>query len=59
LRKLLGVTIVEVRRAQIDPRAASAIASLASTFLKAAELGDLENRVRALEQRRTNERQKT
>jgi hypothetical protein len=54
LRKLLGATIVEIRSASIDPKSANAIAALAGAFLRCVELGDLEARVKRLEDRRAN-----
>lgn len=48
---LLSQTIVEVRGAQIDTRAANSIAYLGTSFLRAAEVSDLEQRIRALEER--------
>jgi hypothetical protein len=46
---LLGVTLNQVRRGQIDPRIANAVGYLSSTLLKALEIGRLEARVSALE----------
>lgn len=54
---LLSQTIVEVRSAKIDTRAANSIAYLGASFLRAAEVSDLELRLRALEER--NERRDT
>jgi hypothetical protein len=46
---LLGTTINQVRRGQIDPRIANTIGYLSATLLKAHELGSLEQRVSDLE----------
>jgi hypothetical protein len=46
---LLGTTINEVRRGQIDPRVSNAVGYLASALLKALELGNLEQRLSDLE----------
>jgi hypothetical protein len=46
---LLGMTINQVRRGQIDPRISNAIGYLSVTLLKALEMGSLEARVSALE----------
>ncbi len=46
---LLGMTISQVRRGQIDPRISNAIGYLSATLLKALEMGSLETRVSALE----------
>jgi len=49
-RKLLGISIAEVRTQKMTTGMAHAIASLAGVFLKAADQGDLESRVQRLEQ---------
>ena len=54
---LLGMSINQVRRGQIDPRVANAIGYLSATLLKALELGNLEQRVSALELATRNQRQ--
>ena len=46
---LLGMSINQVRRGEIDPRVANAIGYLSATLLKALELGNLEQRVSDLE----------
>jgi hypothetical protein len=46
---LLGVTLNQVRRGQIDPRVSNAIGYLSGTLLRALEIGSLEARVSALE----------
>jgi hypothetical protein len=46
---LLGMTINQVRRGEIDPRISNAVGYLAGTLLKALELGNLEQRLSALE----------
>jgi len=51
LLQMLSQTIVEVRSAKIDTRAANSIAYLGASFLRAVEVSDLETRLRALEQR--------
>jgi len=48
---LMAQTIVEVRSAKIDPRVANSISYLGAGFLKAVELVDLDNRLKALEGR--------
>ena len=49
-RRLLGISIAEVRTRKMTTSMAHAIASLAGVFLKAADQGDLESRVQRLEQ---------
>jgi hypothetical protein len=46
---LLGETINQVRRGQIDPKVSNAVGYLAGILLKALEQGDLEQRLAALE----------
>jgi hypothetical protein len=46
---LLGTTINQVRRGQVDPRIANTIGYLSATLLKAQELGNIEQRLSALE----------
>jgi hypothetical protein len=46
---LLGETINQVRRGQIDPRAANTLGYLATALLKALQQGDTEARLRAIE----------
>jgi hypothetical protein len=53
---LLGTTINQVRRGQLDPRIANTIGYLSSTLLRAQELGNLERRVSDLEMVTRNKR---
>jgi len=46
---LLGLTVNQVRRGQIDPKVANAIGYLTATLLRALEQGDIEKRVAELE----------
>jgi hypothetical protein len=46
---LLGTTINQVRRGQVDPRIANTIGYLSAMLLKAQELGNIEQRLSALE----------
>jgi hypothetical protein len=46
---LLGAAINQVRRGQVDPRIANTIGYLSATLLKAQELGNIEQRLSALE----------
>jgi hypothetical protein len=46
---LLGTTINQVRRGEIDPRIANTIGYLSATLLRAQELGNIEQRLSALE----------
>lgn len=46
---LLSDTINQVRKGQVDPRVANAVGYLANVLIKAAEQGDLEDRVKELE----------
>jgi hypothetical protein len=48
--KLLGATIVEIRKGKIEPRVALAVCSAASAFNAALEIADLAARLAALEQ---------
>jgi hypothetical protein len=52
LLEMLSQTIIEVRSAKIDTRAANSIAYLGASFLRALEVADLDMRLRALEDRR-------
>lgn len=54
---MLGLTINQVRRGQIDPRVSNAVGYLSGTLLKAFEIGSLEQRVSALEAATRNQRQ--
>jgi len=47
--RLIGETINQVRRGDLDPRVANAIGYLANVLIKAAEQGDLEKRIADLE----------
>jgi hypothetical protein len=49
MSSLLGATINQVRRGQVDPRIANTIGYLSATLLKAQELGNIEQRLSALE----------
>ena len=46
---LLGLTINEVRRGELDPKVANAVGYLAATLLRALEQGDIEKRLAELE----------
>ena len=46
---LLGLTINQVRRGELDPRVANAVGYLAATLLRALEQGDIEKRLAELE----------
>ena len=48
---LLEDALGEVHRGELDPRAASAMASLAGALVRAMTAGELEERLRALEGR--------
>ena len=48
---LLEDALGEVHRGELDPRAASAMASLAGALVRAMTAGELEERLRALEER--------
>jgi hypothetical protein len=50
-RLLLGESLRELRAGKLPPKIAHAVSTLAGVFLRAAELGDLELRVSALEGR--------
>ena len=54
---LLGVTINQVRRGQIDPRVSNAVGYLSGMLLKAFEIGSLEDRISALETATRNQPQ--
>jgi len=47
--KLIGETINQVRKGQLDPRAGNAIGYLANVLIKAYEQGSLEKRIEDLE----------
>jgi hypothetical protein len=46
---LLGTTINQVRRGQVDPRIGNSVGYLSTVLLKAQELGSIEQRLSALE----------
>ena len=48
---LLEDALAEVHRGELDPRAASAMASLAGALVRTITVGELEERLRALEDR--------
>ena len=49
--RFIAVTMNEVRLAKLDPRIANALGQLGTVFLKALELGNVEQRLAALEAR--------
>jgi hypothetical protein len=49
LRDLLAQSIIEIRLGKLDPKLANSISYLGVGFLRALEVSDLENRLRALE----------
>jgi hypothetical protein len=53
---LLGQTINQVRRGELDPRVGNAVGYLGSVLLRAIEGGELERRIAALEGRPSNGR---
>jgi hypothetical protein len=53
LRDLLAQSIIEIRTGKLDPKLANSI-SLGTGFLRAIEVSDLENRLKALEARTEN-----
>ena len=57
--RLISETINQVRRGEIDPRVANAVGYLANVLLKAAEQGDVEERLAALEAVVRNGRRET
>jgi hypothetical protein len=48
--ELLGETINEVRAGRLDPRVANTVGYLATAMLKALQQGDIEERLRAIEE---------
>lgn len=54
--KLMAETISQVRRGDIDPRIANAVGYLSGIVLKAKEQGDLEDRLKLLEDEVENKR---
>ena len=55
--KLLGATINQVRRGEIDPRVANAVGYLSNIVLSATDQRELENRLAELETLVKNRRQ--
>jgi hypothetical protein len=51
VRDLLAEAITQIRRHKLDTKVGNALAYVASSLLRAIELGDLESRLRALEER--------
>jgi hypothetical protein len=51
VRDLLAEAITQIRRRKLDTKTGNALAYVASSLLRAIELGDLESRLRALEER--------
>ena len=51
VRDLLAEAITQVRRRKLDTKVGNALAYVASSLLRAIELGDLEGRLKALEER--------
>jgi hypothetical protein len=51
VRDLLAEAITQIRRRKLDTKVGNALAYVASSLLRAIELGDLESRLRALEER--------
>jgi hypothetical protein len=49
LRDLLAQSIVEIRTGRLDPKLANSISYVASAFLRALEVSELERRLGALE----------
>ena len=49
LEKILATALIELRAGRLDPRIASTLGYVGSAFLKAAELGSLEERLARLE----------
>jgi len=54
LRDLLAQSIIEIRTGKLDPKLANSISYLGTGFLRAIEVSDLENRLKALEARTEN-----
>ena len=48
--RLLSVTINQVRKGEIDPRIANAVGYLSGIILKAKEQGDIEERLKQIEE---------
>lgn len=48
--RLLSITINQVRRGEIDPRVANAVGYLSGIILKAKEQGDIEKRLKQIEE---------
>jgi hypothetical protein len=51
LKLLLARTMTELREGDADPRSTGTISSLATIFLRAVEIGDIELRLKRIEQR--------
>jgi hypothetical protein len=51
VRDLLAEAIAQVRRRKLDTKVGNGLAYLAASLLRAIELSDVENRLRALEER--------
>jgi hypothetical protein len=49
LKEVLARSISETRSGRMDPRAATAVSTLAATFLKAVDQGDLSDKIAKLE----------
>jgi hypothetical protein len=52
VRNVLAETITQVRRRRMDTRTANALAYVATSLLRAIEVGDIESRLKELEERR-------
>jgi|SRR5712692_5074877 len=52
VRNVLAETITQVRRRKLDTRTANALAYVATSLLRAIEVGDIESRLKELEERR-------
>ncbi|SRR2546425_417733 len=52
VRNVLAETITQVRRRKLDTRTANALAYVATSLLRAIEVGDIEGRLKELEERR-------
>jgi hypothetical protein len=49
LRDLLAESIIEIRAGKLDPKVANALGYLGTSYLRALELSDIENRLNVLE----------
>ena len=54
LRDLLAESIVEIRAGKLDPRIATAVGYLGSSYLRALEVSDVEARLDALEENQSS-----